>query len=364
MSQSALSIPNEAGASFRADVNAGLQALASQSAGSSAPSTTYAYQPWFDTSTTPPTLRIRNAANNAWAVAGTLTTGNVFNPVGLTIDSSGNVTAVASSASAALNIGAGKFYIDANGNAGMNNTSPPSWGSTMRALHMGSVASFAGETSGSAMMSDNAYFDGSNWKYMTTAIAGQWVVDYTGSAIFRRANSGAAGSNITWSEITRANAYGIGLGGTVPSSGMGIAFPPTQVASSDANTLDDYEEGTWTPTIFGTATYGFQVGTYVKIGSVVYAYFRINISSLGTGSTTGLAGFPFPVLNTPQYDGGVVSYFSNLATSVYSLVIQMQANTTTCTFAGTNSSTTNILNGPAVFKTSTEIHGTVVYRTN
>ncbi len=43
------------------------------------------------------------------------------------------------------------------------------------------------------------------------------------------------------------NAYGIGLGGTSPSSGTGITFPATQSASSDANTLDDYEEGTWTP---------------------------------------------------------------------------------------------------------------------
>ena len=40
----------------------------------------------------------------------------------------------------------------------------------------------------------------------------------------------------------------IGVGGaTASASGTGITFPATQSASSDANTLDDYEEGTWTP---------------------------------------------------------------------------------------------------------------------
>jgi hypothetical protein len=62
----------------------------------------------------------------------------------------------------------------------------------------------------------------------------------------------------------------IGVGDATPSaSGSGISFPATQSASSDANTLDDYEEGTWTAT-FGTsaATYNDQVPVrYTKIGS-------------------------------------------------------------------------------------------------
>jgi hypothetical protein len=33
------------------------------------------------------------------------------------------------------------------------------------------------------------------------------------------------------------NSFGIGLGNTLPTSGLGIAFPATQSASSDANTL-------------------------------------------------------------------------------------------------------------------------------
>ena len=58
-------------------------------------------------------------------------------------------------------------------------------------------------------------------------------------------------------EKARINTYGLGLGGAIPSSGTGITFPATQSASSNANTLDDYEEGTWTPTVtFGGASVG------------------------------------------------------------------------------------------------------------
>lgn len=68
--QSALSIPNEAGASFRADANTALQALATKSSAATAPSTTYAYQYWADTTTN--LLKQRNAANSAWIVVRTL----------------------------------------------------------------------------------------------------------------------------------------------------------------------------------------------------------------------------------------------------------------------------------------------------
>jgi hypothetical protein len=59
----------------------------------------------------------------------------------------------------------------------------------------------------------------------------------------------------------------ISVGGATPTtSGTGITFPATQSASTDANTLDDYEEGTWTPSVGGSATYGAQQnGRYIKI---------------------------------------------------------------------------------------------------
>jgi hypothetical protein len=59
---------------------------------------------------------------------------------------------------------------------------------------------------------------------------------------------------------------------TINLTGGQITFPATQSASADANTLDDYEEGTWTPTLTGSsgsATYFVQSGTYTKIGNMV-----------------------------------------------------------------------------------------------
>ncbi len=67
----------------------------------------------------------------------------------------------------------------------------------------------------------------------------------------------------------------ISVGNATPTtSGTGITFPATQSASSDANTLDDYEEGTWTPTLIDNgfnngATLSSATGTYTKIGRCV-----------------------------------------------------------------------------------------------
>jgi hypothetical protein len=75
--QNDLNIQNASGAAVRADLNNALQALASISAGSSAPSTTYSYQVWLDTSasTTEPTIKQRNQANNAWITIAKISTG-------------------------------------------------------------------------------------------------------------------------------------------------------------------------------------------------------------------------------------------------------------------------------------------------
>ena len=77
-------------------------------------------------------------------------------------------------------------------------------------------------------------------------------------------------------------------------TGGQIQFPATQIASGDANTLDDYEEGTWTPTYFGsstagTTTYNNQKGTYVKIGNSVYCECYLDWSAK-TGTGDGLVG--------------------------------------------------------------------------
>ena len=89
-----------------------------------------------------------------------------------------------------------------------------------------------------------------------------------------------------------AMANNVGVGGATPSSsGAGITFPATQSASSDANTLDDYEEGNWTPVVNGQSQTG-QTCRYIKIGKIVQISGDVTFSF--TGSSGGsLSGLPF-----------------------------------------------------------------------
>ena len=78
----------------------------------------------------------------------------------------------------------------------------------------------------------------------------------------------------------------------------GIQFPATQSASADANTLDDYEEGTWTPTVQGTgtagaATYTTRVGRYTKIGNTVNVMCSLGWSAHTGSGDTLVSGLPF-----------------------------------------------------------------------
>ena len=115
------------------------------------------------------------------------------------------------------------------------------------------------------------------------------------------------------------------------AAGGRIIFPATQVPSSNANTLDDYEEGTWTPSIaFGGGTtgitYATQVGSYIKIGQLVFASFRIDLTN--KGSSTGAAtveGLPFTssaIANVfgAMVGGGSYANFAGLTSTLTGLV--------------------------------------------
>jgi hypothetical protein len=72
----------------------------------------------------------------------------------------------------------------------------------------------------------------------------------------------------------------------------GVVFGTTG-GSVSSKTLDDYEEGTWTPAYltangaYGTVTYSVQSGVYTKIGRQVIATFQIKTSEFQVGSATG-----------------------------------------------------------------------------
>jgi hypothetical protein len=94
-------------------------------------------------------------------------------------------------------------------------------------------------------------------------------------------------------------------GGDTTANGIGITFPATQSASSNANTLDDYEEGTFTPAItsasgsFGSVTYntGNNLGYYTKVGRFVHVVGLVHVSSYTTGTASGAMRISLPFTN-------------------------------------------------------------------
>lgn len=148
-----------------------------------------------------------------------------------------------------------------------------------------------------------------------------------------------------------------------------LGFPATQNASSDPNTLDDYEEGTWTPTIsFGGASVGVvygaaNAGRYTKIGRLCVASFALQLSN--KGSSTGAAavgGLPFAVAS-----GGVpgtlsVGYATGLSSVSGTVLGTVAAGGTSMALhallVGTASALTN-----TNFTSSAQIHGVVVFET-
>lgn len=121
-----------------------------------------------------------------------------------------------------------------------------------------------------------------------------------------KVNANTATTSTSTGALVVVGGVGIGLGATVGglidasggSAGQ-IKFPATQNASSNVNTLDDYEEGSWTPVLIhnidnGTIGYTTQTGRYVKIGKLVNFSFTMICSAIsGASGVSQVAGLPF-----------------------------------------------------------------------
>jgi hypothetical protein len=124
MAQSDQVVQNATFPSVRADINDNLAALYSQSSGNSAPTVTVAFQPWVDTSSSPPVWKIRNNSNTAWITVGVLDPAG-FNAGGITAIANGGTGAT----TAALALAA--LLPSQGGNAGkalVTSGSAASWG--------------------------------------------------------------------------------------------------------------------------------------------------------------------------------------------------------------------------------------------
>ena len=113
-----------------------------------------------------------------------------------------------------------------------------------------------------------------------------------------------------------------------------IAFPASQNASSNANTLDDYEEGSWTPGVTfasgtGGITYAVQVATYQKVGNRAHVQAMVQLSSNGTstGDAT-LTGLPFTANNTANKRSAFAISANNLSGISGAVTCQLLPNAT------------------------------------
>ena len=227
-----------------------------------------------------------------------------------------------------------RMRIDSAGNVGIGNTPSGTSATGYRSLELGTTAG-TGITAGNGdfYVPVNAYVAGGAWKYATSSTASLLNINTT-TLTWSNAVSGTAGNNISLSERMRVNSFGIGLGGSTPSSGTGITFPATQSASSDANTLDDYEEGTWTVGVKGSTTAGTYTAltanaSYTKIGRQVTCNFYVRWESgTGTGNLL-ITGLPFTSRNASGfYYAGSISSANINYTAGNTLSLFLAHNTT------------------------------------
>jgi hypothetical protein len=195
------------------------------------------------------------------------------------------------------------------GNVAVGSTSVVA--STGKAYQLGSNVLLQNVVNSQLMLSQNAVYD-STWKYITAnrAAAIRFGSQNDGEITFHYSNAvGTAGGALSnWDSnksmvITQTGQVLVGptsaqSGGCNFQVSQGITFPATQSASSDANTLDDYEEGTWTPVVSpgagGTITSVTTSGRYTKIGRQVFLEMRVNITDVGTGAGgLDFSGIPF-----------------------------------------------------------------------
>ena len=335
MSQHDLNIANQGFPAFRADLNDALLALGSTNSGATAPATTFANQLWYDTANN--ILKIRNEDNDAWISIATLdqsadtvsaitaATLNATNVNTAALNTTGN-TVLGDATGDTLNVGAGGLVKDASGNTGVGTASPTKRLDVSTGTQRGHIAMSGTNVAAIRWATNDPNGGERNWEGVNN-------VDAQGALSFRVGTSQTADPTTTRLAIMPQGAV-ILSGGSYTTSGIGVTFPASQSASGDANTLDDYEEGTWTPTVtgtsvIGTASYTQNAARYTKIGRMVYFETYLNWSS-GTGSgALRITGLPFTSSSSSTFPSITISFFDGVTLTALNIPMAYMANNST-----------------------------------
>ncbi len=142
------------------------------------------------------------------------------------------------------------------------------------------------------------------------------------SIVFDTGGNGAAAEALKLDSSQNATFAGNLVIGT---SGKGIDFSATADGSGTTTSelLDDYEEGTWTPTDVSGATLSLTTSdnTYTKIGRVVHCSFYISMPSTADGTTIAIGSLPFTNSGSGvTQHGGTITYTNYSTERFYPLV--------------------------------------------
>lgn len=158
------------------------------------------------------TLAVREGDDSAY---GPLITSVVNLPSTGSINFASSDVTVTHSTNTLTFAGASSGYIFNDGNVGLGVT-PSAWDSTRRVLQIGGSGSLWTNTSGNGFLFllNNAYYDGTNYKYLHTDEASYYAQTTAGAHSFATAASGTAGNNVTFTErfhIDNSGNVGIGV---------------------------------------------------------------------------------------------------------------------------------------------------------
>ena len=142
-------------------------------------------------------------------------------------------------------------------------------------------------------------------------------------------------------------AKGVNFTANTPSAGM------------TSQLLNWYEEGTWTPSLGGTTTYSVLQGRFTRIGRMVFIWFDIRVTLIGTGSQSTVTGLPYSAASTGSLN---IAFFTNLLTNA--VYVSGLFSGTTFILCGLPGAGPSMSYAPAYFKDATTISGSGIYYVN